>query len=451
LQFAPPSFVVNVVLRDGNAFTKGLFMRIRLFMAMLLGAMLAACGGSGTPTTSVSAGSAQNVLVGSTVVLSGKVIDAPITELRRTSWKILSAPPESKAALSNANALLNVSFTADVVGTYEIQLTGDFQPLSPGASAYTRISLTTVTATASAPATPVPPIAHAGPNQVVKTKSLVTLDGSASSDANGDLLKPTWTLSSLPAGSTAVLSGANSLHPSFVADLAGTYVASLVISDGALTSNTASVSITAETSNAPPVAHAGPAQKVTVGTQVTLDGSASSDADGDPLTAHWTLPGRPEGSQATLASPNSFHPSFTADVAGSYTASLIVNDGQVDSEASSVTITAAVANVAPIAKAGPRQVVLTGAKVTLDGSASTDANDDPLSAQWLLTSKPSGSTAILFAPNTFAPSFVADMEGDYTISLVVNDGRLNSTASTVSVTAITPTPSCPPASSNCGQ
>ena len=102
-----------------------------------------------------------------------------------------------------------------------------------------------------------------------------------------------------------------------------------------------------DNANTAPVASAGAAQSVTINAVVTLDGSMSSDVDGDALSYAWTLTGKPAGSTVALANATSAKATFTADVAGVYTATLVVNDGKPNgSSASTVSITATAVNVA---------------------------------------------------------------------------------------------------------
>ena len=95
---------------------------------------------------------------------------------------------------------------------------------------------------------------------------------------------------------------------------------------------------TFRTRNIPPVASAGPDQSTDLGLIVSLDGSGSSDVDGDELTFFWELINKPEGSAARLSDPVSATPSLVLDVAGAYEVRLIVNDGFEDSLPDEVTI-----------------------------------------------------------------------------------------------------------------
>ncbi len=68
------------------------------------------------------------------------------------------------------------------------------------------------------------PVANAGPDQNVTTGTVVTLTGSGSTDANGDTLTYSWSFTSKPASSTAALSSATVVNPTFTADKDGAYV-----------------------------------------------------------------------------------------------------------------------------------------------------------------------------------------------------------------------------------
>ena len=190
--------------------------------------------------------------------------------------------------------------------------------------------------------------------------------------------------------------------------------------------------------NLVPIANAGTDQNITTWSLVTLDGSGSRDSDNGTLTYNWTFASTPSGSSATLSEAAAVSPTFTPDMDGIFVLNLVVSDGTDNSPAESVTVTAATANSIPVATAGPDQNLATGGRVTLDGSGSSDANDDSLTYSWTLTSAPNGSSASLSDSTAVNPTFIADLDGVYILSLVVNDGTDSSAADTLTITAATP-------------
>ena len=281
-----------------------------------------------------------------------------------------------------------------------------------------------------------PPVANAGADQTGQVATTITLDGSASSDFDGDLLTYNWNLTSKPTGSAALLTGPNTANPTFFLDKPGTYIGSLVVNDGLV--NSAPDTVTVSTLNSPPTANAGANQTARVNDTVTLDGSGSNDPDGNPLAFFWTLTTKPTGSTAQLSSTTAVNPTFTVDKPGTYVAQLIVNDGTVNSIASQAAISTE--NTPPVAHAGPDQSVSVNNQVILDGSASSDVDGDPLTYTWSFTSIPNGSAAVLTDPAAVQPTFTVDKPGSYALQLIARDGTANSLADTVVITTLNSKP-----------
>ncbi|MFC1751084.1 PKD domain-containing protein [Pseudomonadota bacterium] len=197
-----------------------------------------------------------------------------------------------------------------------------------------------------------------------------------------------------------------------------------------------SVTVSFGANNIRPTANAGIDQNVTTGNAVFLDGGGSSDADGGAISFNWTLDAEPNGSNAIIISNTTQTPVITPDLDGTYTISLVVNDGILDSVPDTVDIVAtSVPNNAPIANAGIDQSVITGNAVFLDGSGSSDVDGDSISYAWTLDSAPSGSASSLISSATQTPSITPDLDGTYIISLVVNDGVTDSVPDTVNIVA----------------
>jgi len=110
----------------------------------------------------------------------------------------------------------------------------------------------------------------------------------------------------------------------------------------------------------------------------------------------------------------------------------------VSAEDGSINLYTITVSNALVANAGSPQNVATNSLVMLDGSASVDPNGTTLTFSWQFTSKPVGSGAVLSNSTSIKPTFTADVEGSYSISLVITDGKTNSSTSSVVVVA-TPT------------
>ena len=255
-----------------------------------------------------------------------------------------------------------------------------------------------------------PPLANAGGPYSGFRNQPVALNGSASSDADGNPLTYAWNFGD---GTTGT-----GVRPSHVYAASGTYTVTLVVSDGVASS--APAVTTATVTNRIPIANpGGPYFTMFKNQALTFDGSRSSDPDGNALTYRWSFG---DGTTGTGVAPTHAYA-----IPGNMSVTLVVNDGENDSAPASVTVQ--VVNQAPFANAGPDQTVKGRTLVRLDGSASFDNDGFIAGYSWRLFSTSAG-TVTLSGANSVNPTFTAPgVQGNgtdsYIFELVVtdNDGK----------------------------
>jgi RHS repeat-associated protein len=157
---------------------------------------------------------------------------------------------------------------------------------------------------------------------------------------------------------------------------------------------TATTALTIE--NSAPVSQAGPDREVFVHDTVTLDGSGSMDVDEDPLNFNWNFVAIPQGSAAALSDSSVLNPTFIPDIAGAYTVQLIVNDGAVDSDPDTVTITSnppmiAVPNVVGMPRADAETAILSAR--LLVGVVNLE-HSETLAEGYVISQSPTAGTSV---------------------------------------------------------
>ena len=257
------------------------------------------------------------------------------------------------------------------------------------------------------------PVANAGLDQTVDLETVVTFNGSASTDNIG-VVNWTWVFDD---------EGAQTLYevaPTYAFNHAGTFTVTLTVKDAADHSATDTVVITVN-DTAPPTAVAGPDQSVLPGTTVTFDGSGSYDNVG--ITSYtWNF------TDGTAKILTGIHPTYIFNNEGVFVVTMNVTDAAGNWALDTVTITVEVPDTEdPVANAGPDQTVDEGATVTFDGSASDD-NVGIATYTWTFTD---GSAKIRTGQK---PTYEFNNEGVFVVTLNVTDAAGNYDTDTVTIT-----------------
>ena len=361
-----------------------------------------------------NAGNDQIISADDGAILDGGGSYDPDGDALTYHWEFDSTPSGSTVDSmenpfpGNHGSFPSTTFNPDLAGTYVIGLT----VTDPGGlSSDEDFVLVTVEKGGL-------PLAIAGEDMNGTAGDSFTLDGSASYDPLGRTLSYAWTMSSTPGGSGVTgFDDATSAAPSFVSDVGGTYVASLIVNNGISSSAPDTTVIRVKgISPQPPVADAGEdildAYDCTI---ISLDGTASYDPNDDLLTYLWSVQQKPSGSVVTDASfsdRTGATTEFWADIAGDYELSLVVNDGSAWSTPDLILVTATerTENTAPEISAGSPKSLAAGDATCIesgyvyacddcesltadlgDDATAVDADLDPLLYEWTVLS---GSAAI---------------------------------------------------------
>ncbi|TPW08602.1 MAG: PKD domain-containing protein, partial [Acidimicrobiaceae bacterium] len=186
------------------------------------------------------------------------------------------------------------------------------------------------------------------------------------------------------------------------------------------------------------------AVRVILGNSVSLTGAATDPDPGDTLVYGWSIESRPPASLSTAGSfrpndsPASSVTSFTPDVVGVYSVSLVAFDGTTLS--APVFATISVDRPRPVASIDASPVATLHLPVRLEGGESHDPLGSVLTYHWSFLSKPASSvlTEGALQPNNSPLAsftrFCPDRKGAFVVGLNVSVG------SSVSLTAATTVP-----------
>jgi len=289
------------------------------------------------------------------------------------------------------------------------------------------------------------PTANAGPSMKVTNGQTATLDGSGSSDANGNIISYRWEeIGDFRFRVPFAITNANSAIASVPALTLGTFVFKLTVVDdqGLISTDNVIIEVLDPIQVENNIANAGSNQTVSEGDLVTLDGSAST-----AVSAYFWR--QVSGPLVRLADPYAVTTTFYApqvDTGSPIVFELLISNGTDRTPGSlsksQVTVTVqdyTLPNLTPVANAGPDQLVFASTRTsqlfTLLGNVS-DPDGSVTQYRW---KQIQGPLVTLNNANSLTPDFngytASEYGGSitYEFELSATDNHAVTTIDTVSV------------------
>ena len=264
-----------------------------------------------------------------------------------------------------------------------------------------------------------PPKANAGPDRRIISESDVTITGFGM-DPDGDEITYSWKQIS---GDKVTFDGSNAVisftAPTVAPGDTKRVILQLTVTDTLDQSDSDRLTLIVVPENNKPAVDAGPDQVMDENTVGSVFCDAF-DPENDPLTFQWTS----SSSDLIIHNPSSPGTTFTAPSvvnAKQVELTCMVSDGTFTvSDSLTVTVQNTL-SLDIVANAGPDRIVNEKVKVTLDGSASYDPENQPISYMWTQTS---GEGVILDSANSVKPSFMTPTVANYQIKVLVFELRV---------------------------
>lgn len=293
----------------------------------------------------------------------------------------------------------------------------------------------------------VPPLVAAGPDAHMVLGETLTLDGSGTTDVDGDALTYTWKVNTPSnSGASMVTDGSTG---TFTPVSAGSYTVALEVFDGTWRVSEV-INVTVEDPNHVPYCDAVGDMLVAVGDTVPLDASAT-DIDGDPLEYAWAWID-PSGTLVESAETGPVLP-VTFNAEGAYQVLVDATDPSGETCRSAWVVNATAGpqgDNPPLCYAGGDMEGSYGETFDLDAAFATDTEGGDLTYQWSVAAAPSGAAAGVDPDGADSPlaSFTPDKSGTWELRLDVfdddddGDGTTLTCSSTIAVTVRNTAPLC---------